>query len=122
MKKKILLIDDDAAYRRVITDLLEDRGYIIDTAIDGKEGFEKANNLHPDLIILDIMMPTEHGLALLSQLSKDEKLKQTPIIIASNLESAKGFGDEGNVVGFVVKSKLSNDEFIKKVDEVLQDK
>ena len=60
-KKKILIVDDELDMRIFLSTLLETSGYKPVMTRDGKEGFQKARNVVPDLIILDIMMPGEGG-------------------------------------------------------------
>lgn len=64
MNESILLIEDEQALRSTLSVRLRGEGYVVDTASDGVEGFEKATNLPFDLIILDIMLPYRSGLDL----------------------------------------------------------
>src|SRR5215469_10020583 len=62
MKENILLVDDEEALRSSLSFRLRGEGYIVDTAADATEGFEKATSLPFDLIILDLMLPDRSGL------------------------------------------------------------
>lgn len=64
MNESILLIEDEQALRSTLSVRLRGEGYVVDTASDGVEGFEKATTLPFDLIILDIMLPHRSGLDL----------------------------------------------------------
>jgi two-component system OmpR family response regulator len=68
---RILLVDDDAGIRGVIRDYLEEHGYEIETAADAKELDIILARGKPDLIVLDVMMPGEDGLAVCRRLSRD---------------------------------------------------
>ena len=57
MSKKILIIEDDAALQKALTDTLAERGYEIVSAFDGEDGVAQATREHPDLILLDIILP-----------------------------------------------------------------
>ncbi len=81
MAKKVLIIDDDQNTVKYLSAILSDHGYELETAYDGKEGLEKTMGAHPDLIILDVMMPKKTGFVLLKQIRKDEKLKDIPILM-----------------------------------------
>ena len=83
-KKKILIIDDEANLREIISEYLEDQ-YTIEMASDGLEGLEKIKSFSPDLILSDITMPKLDGLGFLER-ARAEGVK-TPVIIIS------GFGD-----------------------------
>jgi two-component system, OmpR family, alkaline phosphatase synthesis response regulator PhoP len=62
MKENILLVDDEEALRSSLSTRLRGEGYVVDTAADGTEGFQKATSLPFDLIILDLMLPDGSGL------------------------------------------------------------
>lgn len=82
-KKKILIVDDELDMRIFLSTLLETSGYKPVMTRDGKEGLQKAKNVVPDLIILDIMMPGEGGVYMYRQLKMDEILKNIPVIMLS---------------------------------------
>ena len=77
---KILLVEDNLEIRENTGEILELANYEVTTAANGKEGFEKALQDPPDIIICDIMMPVLDGYGLLHLLSKNEQLKNTPFI------------------------------------------
>jgi len=96
-KEKILIIDDEPDIRSVISDILEDEGYIIQTAANALEGNDLFSSFNPDLVLLDIWMPDEHGkgngnegLKLLEQWQQQDLLKQPVIMISGhgNIEVA----------------------------------
>jgi two-component system alkaline phosphatase synthesis response regulator PhoP len=62
MNESILVVEDEPALRTTLSDRLRTEGYVVDTAADGNEAFEKASNLPFDLIILDLMLPRRGGL------------------------------------------------------------
>ena len=78
--KKILLIEDDTVMRENTAEILELAQYQVTTAINGKKGVQIAKELHPDLIICDIMMPELDGYGVLHVLSKDPALASIPFI------------------------------------------
>ncbi|RMG76303.1 MAG: response regulator [Bacteroidetes bacterium] len=80
MKTKILLIEDNPDVRENTAELLELSGYEVDTAQNGKEGVNKAQKNHYDLIICDIMMPELDGYGVLHILSKNPETAHIPFI------------------------------------------
>ncbi|GIV26535.1 MAG: hypothetical protein KatS3mg027_0349 [Bacteroidia bacterium] len=80
IKKKVLIIEDNADMRDNISEILELAGYEVITAKNGKEGVKLARSEHPDLIICDIMMPELDGYGVLSILSKDSHTAEIPFI------------------------------------------
>ena len=77
--KRILIIEDDQAILRGLKDNLEFESYEILTAVDGKEGYERARNEDPDLIVLDLMLPRMNGYEICQQLRSEGR--NTPILI-----------------------------------------
>ena len=98
--KKILICDDDPAILRVIQVNLEVEGYDVVTAHHGEQALEVAHAEHPDLIILDIMMPRLDGYQTCEQLKAADDTKEIPVIFlsakaqASDIEKGKSFGVE----------------------------
>ena len=76
----ILLIEDNAGVLESTQELLQLEGYQVHTAINGKEGFLKIQQLLPDIIISDILMPVMDGLQLLLEVAKHQKLITIPFI------------------------------------------
>jgi CheY-like chemotaxis protein len=78
---KILVIDDDFANRQVLQLVLKRNGYTAALASDGCEGLRIAQEVQPDLILLDFFMPGEDGFEVLTQLKADPDLKDIPVVI-----------------------------------------
>ncbi len=97
-QEKILIIDDEPDIRSIITDILEDEGYQIESAENAAEGNEKFNDFQPDLVLLDIWMPNSdssddegnEGLKLLEHWKNVGSLNQPVIMISGhgNVETA----------------------------------
>ena len=83
--KTILLIDDEANLRRVITRRLEREGYRALSAESGEEGLRLAETQQPDLILLDIMMPKMKGRDVCAHLKADPKTARIPVIFLTAL-------------------------------------
>lgn len=88
-KAKILIVDDEPFNIDVIQQELEDLNYQIVTAANGQEALEKIRKEHPDLILLDLMMPVLDGFAVLSQTKADNDLRDIPVIIVSAANDSK---------------------------------
>ncbi|RJR42416.1 MAG: response regulator [Desulfobacteraceae bacterium] len=84
--KKILIVDDDLYMRVFLSTALETSGYCPVSCKDGKEGMEKAGEVRPSLIVLDIMMPNQGGVLMYRELRTDEILKRIPVIMLSGVE------------------------------------
>ena len=85
MAKKVLVVDDDHNTVKFLTTALEESGYESASAFNGQEGLEKVESEKPDLILLDVMMPKKTGFVLCSQLRKDERFKDIPVIMLTGV-------------------------------------
>ncbi len=87
MGKKILIIDDDPDFVQAIVTLLEANDYEAATASNGEDGFNKAKEINPDLITLDLMMANDsEGFGISRKINEDEALKNIPIIMISGVK------------------------------------
>src|SRR5574339_856088 len=75
---KILVIDDDPEIAKLLTIILKTQGFLIFQAVDGKEGLKRVYELHPDLIILDVMMPEINGWDVCTRI---RELSDVPILM-----------------------------------------
>ena len=82
-KKKVLIVEDEMDMRLFLITLVETSGFQPVSARDGREGIQKALEVLPDLIILDVMMPGEGGARMYGRLAAEARLKQIPVIILS---------------------------------------
>jgi len=86
--KKILIVEDERSLSQALVDKLTREGFATLTAKNGEEGLEVALHEHPDLILLDIVMPKMDGMTMLKKLrNKNEWGKKVPVIILTNLTS-----------------------------------
>ena len=90
MKKKILVVDDEADVVACIKFILEMNGFEVVTAYDGEEGLIMAQEHIPDLILLDILMPKIYGNTLASRLEQDPHTEHIPVIYLSALVQKEG--------------------------------
>jgi len=78
--KKVLVADDKATSRELVRTVLEKCGYEVFEAADGVEAIERAREIHPDLIILDLHMPGVGGIGVVRELRLDAQFASTPIM------------------------------------------
>lgn len=84
----VLVVDDEFGVAEVLQSMLEDEGYRVATAINGKQALTRLAELTPDLIMLDYMMPIMDGTLTLAAIRKDKAFARTPVIMMSSLEEA----------------------------------
>ena len=121
---KILLIEDDHMLQKMYKTILTKEGYSIETAVDGRDGLNKANANEPDLIVLDMLMPNMNGLDFLRAydiLSKHPKVK---VIAFSNTDQPK-WVDEAMALGvkkYMAKYSFSPKAMVGLIHETLAEK
>lgn len=92
-KAHVLMIDDDVDLIEVNKAVLEANGYRVSVAFNGEEGLEKAKKLHPDVIVLDVMMDYKtEGFHVTYDLRQDPVLKKTPIIMLTAINKEEFIG------------------------------
>jgi Response regulators consisting of a CheY-like receiver domain and a winged-helix DNA-binding domain len=77
---KILLVEDNEMNRDMLSRRLTRRGYEVIVALDGQEGIDKAREIRPDLILMDMSLPVKDGWVATRELKSDSAMKATPII------------------------------------------
>ena len=80
-KKRILVVDDEPDFVSIVKKNLEKAGFDVEVAYDGVEGLEKVQSTPPDAIVLDVMMPEKDGYQVCSELKRDEKYTDIPILL-----------------------------------------
>jgi CheY-like chemotaxis protein len=122
MAKRILFVDDDLYIRDLYEEVLKEKGYDVDTAINGEEGLAKLQEGGYDLVLLDVMMPTLDGIGVLEELQKKPaKNPNGPIVLLTNLgldpliKSAKAKG----VSSYLVKSDLTPGDLVTTVKKLV---
>ena len=80
----ILVVDDEVDVRESLREVLEDEGYDVAVAADGRLGLEAVRRLHPDAVILDIIMPVMSGTEMYAAMQGDPELAQIPVIISTS--------------------------------------
>jgi len=120
--KKILFIEDDAAVLKTIGEGLKSRGYGVVPATDGEEGLNLSKEVNPDLVILDLILPKLHGLKVLEAMRQNDKTKDVPVIILTNLENIVEVEKalELGTTTYLVKANYSLDEVIAKIETALE--
>lgn len=119
-KKKILIIEDEAPLSKILNEALTERGFEVDVAFHGEEGWHKTRENRPDLILLDIVMPRLDGFVFLKRIRANKKLATTPVIILSNLgqESDITEARELGALDYLVKSNHTIEAIVQRVEQI----
>jgi CheY-like chemotaxis protein len=81
----VLVADDSEMVLRMATDLLQAAGYEVITAADGETALRRVEEEHPDLVVLDLLMPRLTGFDVLRQIKRTERLRRTPVLVMSGV-------------------------------------
>ena len=113
-KKRILVVDDSFTVREMERKLLENKGYEVETAVDGVDGWNAVRAAHYDLIVSDVDMPRMNGIQFVTQIKQHAELKSLPIIIVSykDKEEDRIKGLEAGANYYLTKSSFEDDSLI----------
>ena len=123
-KKRILIVEDDEPMQKVFSESLQNHNFETFLAKDGEEGLAVAFEEHPDLILLDILMPKMDGTIMLQRLREDAWGKTAPVIILTNVSP-----NANNVINsvlqnepayYLVKSDVRLEGIVEKINSVLK--
>jgi CheY-like chemotaxis protein len=98
--RRVLIVEDDAALRETMVEILADAGYAVSEARDGREGLEEADARRPDLILLDLMMPRMDGWQFRTAQKEHPAIAAIPVIVMSARSSEK---DDGALEGVAAR-------------------
>jgi len=120
---KVLLVEDDAFLREICSKKLTKEGYTVHEAIDGEEALAGLEEIKPDIILLDIILPAIDGFQILNQIrnNKNKSIVNTPVIMLSNLgqeDDIKKAMDMG-ANDYLVKAHFTTEEIVGKIKKVL---
>jgi len=120
-KGKILIIEDDAAFRRVYQDMCKAEGYSVSVADDGEMGWQMIKSEKPDLILLDLVLPKMHGFEVLKNVRADSETRDIPVLIMTALGEQEDIhkGLELGANDYLIKGFFSPREVLRKVHAIL---
>lgn len=107
----VLIVDDSPTQVHALRSALERHGFDIETAVDGNDGVEKARRLHPDLILMDVIMPNLNGFQATRELARHPETATIPVVIVTTKdeESDRIWGMRQGAVDYLVKPVSEND-------------
>ena len=120
---RVAIVDDTADARRLIRRILQSQGnFTIFEAASGKEGLELISREHPDLLILDLMMPEMDGFAVLDALKSNPDTAQIPVIVstAKELTPEEKTRLQGQIQVLMQKGDFMSDEFLEEVKALIR--
>lgn len=119
--KTVLIVEDDVFLSDMYQTKFTEAGYTVRIAQDGSQCLaELQGGFRPDIVLLDIVMPKMDGIEVLGALKKEEKLKDIPVVLLTNLgqESDITRGMEMGAYAYLVKAHFTPSELVKKVEAI----
>jgi DNA-binding response OmpR family regulator len=121
MRKKILVVDDDAELIELLNFNLKQAGYTVSTACNGVDAIKRARSQSPDLIVLDVMMPELDGFAVCEILRRDQATASIPIMMLTALSSELGrMAGLGSGANDFLSKPFSPKLLIGRIEELLK--
>lgn len=117
--KKILVAEDDKFLADVFLTKLTKEGFNVIQAFNGEDAISVTKKYHPDLILLDIVMPKKDGFDVLREIKEDDNTRDIPVIIMSNLgqEADVMMGKKLKAAEYIIKTNTSLADIVKKIKQ-----
>jgi DNA-binding response OmpR family regulator len=120
-KTKIAILEDDLAISQMYRLKFESEGFDVEVAENGRVGLQLIEEFHPDIILLDMMMPEMNGDEVLAEMRKHPWGESTPVLILTNMgkEEAPAVLDSLKVTDYIVKAEMTPKQVVERVNSVL---
>ncbi len=119
--KRVLVVDDSITVREVERKMISSRGYQVEVAVDGQDGWNSIRNEPFDLVITDVDMPRMDGIELVTLIRNDSRFKMLPIIIVSykDREEDRNRGLEAGADYYLTKGSFQDKTLVKAVEDLI---
>ena len=120
-RKRILVVDDSITVRELERQLLQARGFTVDVAVDGMDGWNAIRGTHYDLIVTDVDMPRMDGIGLVSLIKSDPTRRETPVVIVSykDREEDRLRGLDAGANRYLTKSSFHDETFVDTIIDLI---
>ncbi len=119
--RRILVVDDSITVRELERQLLESRGYVVDIAVDGLDGWNAVRSTHYDLVVSDIDMPRMDGIQLVRHIKDDARLRSIPVVVVSykDREEDRIKGLDAGANSYLTKGSFHDQTFLSTVADLI---
>ena len=120
-RKRILVVDDSITVRELERQLLQARGFAVDVAVDGMDGWNAIRGTHYDLVVTDVDMPRLDGIGLVSLIKNDPSRKDIPVVIVSykDREEDRLRGLDAGANRYLTKSSFHDETFVHTIIDLV---
>ena len=120
MAKRILLVEDDLDIQRVYSEKLKVEGYEVHLAVDVPHGLQQIEEVKPDIVLLDIMLPGKmNGFEMLQYIKTDERYKQIPVIVMTNLDTEREEALKEGAADYLIKANTELSVLTEKIKHLI---
>lgn len=121
MSHSILIVEDDDLIRQMLVEKFSSAGFMVSRAFNGEEGLSLALSNHPDVVLLDIVLPKMDGFSVLNKLREDEWGKGALVYIVSSLKDSfdRKRAEKYDVVFYFIKEDWNPDDLVQNVKDRL---
>lgn len=122
-RKRVLVVDDSITVRELERKLLSSRGYDVDVAVDGMDGWNAVRSGHFDLVVTDVDMPRMDGIELVTLINTDPLLKSIPVMVVSykDRDEDRRRGLDAGAAYYLTKGSFHDDTLIQAVVDLIGD-
>lgn len=122
--QRILVVDDDPNVASMVRQLLEERPFSVESALDGRLALEVIARATPDVILLDLVMPRLDGFGVIEKLAENPAWRQIPVVVltAKSLDARDAQRLRRGVAAVIQKQGLSGEQLIREISQVMQQK
>jgi CheY-like chemotaxis protein len=114
----VLVVDDEALIAMALEAALEDAGYEVMTAANGRQGLERLAEARADIVLLDMMMPVMNGPAMLKAMAADPGLRNIPVIVLSSLPEPT-IRAQADGVAAILRKPYTADQVLDAIRQIL---
>jgi len=114
----VLVVDDEALIAMALEAALEDAGYRVETAANGRQGLERLAEARADIVLLDMMMPVMNGPAMLKAMAADPGLRNIPVIVLSSLPEPT-IRAQADGVAAILRKPYTADQVLDAIRQIL---
>lgn len=120
-RKRILVVDDSITVRELERQLLQSRGFAVDVAVDGMDGWNAVRTTHYDLVVSDVDMPRMDGIELVALIKADPARKDIPVVIVSykDREEDRLRGLDAGANRYLTKSSFHDETFLRTIVDLI---
>jgi len=120
MAKRILLVEDDLDIQRVYSEKLKVEGYEVHLAVDVPHGLQQIEEVKPDIVLLDIMLPGKmNGFEMLQYIKTDDRYKQIPVIVMTNLDTEREEALKVGAADYLIKANTELSVLAEKIKHLI---